>query len=152
MIALTSVRKGLKNLSLVGLSVIAAATVAFAATAGFPFNEDFSADNLKGADTTADWDIGTGILRMGVESDLTAMSVTRSPLGGSEDQMTSRDLVVADFNGDGIINGFDVSILRISSSSRTISSVSPEWEMASSTSPETSIPRSPCKASAGCMK
>ena len=30
------------------------------------------------------------------------MSVTRSPLGGSEDQMTSRDLVVADFNGDGL--------------------------------------------------
>lgn len=102
MIALTSVRKGLKNLSLVGLSVVAVASVAIAATAGFPFNEDFSADNLKGADTTADWDIGTGILRMGIESDLTAMTVARSPLGGSEDQMTSRDLVVADFNGDGL--------------------------------------------------
>ena len=106
MIALTSVRKGLKHLSLVGLSVITAATVAFAATAGFPFNEDFSADNLKGAATTADWDTGAGILRMGTESDLTVTgtSVTRSPLGGSEDQMTSRDLVVADFNGDGLLD------------------------------------------------
>ncbi len=105
MIALPSVRKGLKNLSLAGLSVIAVATVAIAATAGFPFTEDFSADNLKGAATTADWDTSTAVLRMGIESDLTAITVSRSPLGGGgEDQMTSRDLVAADFNGDGLLD------------------------------------------------
>ena len=103
MISLPSIRKGLRNLSLVALSVIAVVSIAVAATPGFPLSEDFTADNLKDPATTADGDTtGAGTLRMGFASDLTAMTLNRSPLGGGgEDQLTTRDIVAGDFDGDG---------------------------------------------------
>jgi hypothetical protein len=103
MISLVSVRNGLKNLSLVGTTVVAVMSVAFAATEGFPFTEDFSNADLQGVGTTAEWDaIAPDELRMGFNSNLTAMTLNRSPLGGAgEDQLTTRDVIVADFDGDG---------------------------------------------------
>lgn len=103
MISVASVRKGLKNLSLVGLTVVAVVSAAIAAVPGFPFAEDFSNDNLKGAATTAEWDAAApDELRMGSASSLTAMTLNRTPLGGAgEDQLTSRDIVLGDLDGDG---------------------------------------------------
>jgi len=103
MISVASVRKGLKNLSLVGLTVVAVVSAAIAAVPDFPFTEDFSNDILKGAATSAEWDaVAPDELRMRKASDLTAMTLVRSPLGGAgEDQLTSRDIVLGDLDGDG---------------------------------------------------
>lgn len=103
MISVASIRKGLKNLSLVGLTVVAVVSAAIAAVPGFPFNEDFTSNALEGAGTTADWDTsGLGTLRMGFASDLTAMTLTRSPLGGAgEPTRQSRDVSLGDFDADG---------------------------------------------------
>jgi VCBS repeat-containing protein len=103
MISLPSVRKGLKNLSLAGLAAAAVATVAYAATQGFPFTEDFTADNLKDPATSADWDTtAPGTLRLGFATDLTGMTLARAPLGDAGEVVTySRDIVVGDIDGDG---------------------------------------------------
>ncbi len=106
MISLPSVRKGLKNLSLAGLTVTAVVSVAVAATAGFPFTEDFTADNLKDPATTADWDItAPGTLRLGFATELSGMSLTRSPLGDAGEATTySRDIALGDVDGDGDVD------------------------------------------------
>jgi len=103
MISIASIRKGLKRLSLVGLTVVAVVSAAIAAVPGFPFTEDFTSNALEGAGTTADWDTtGLGTLRMGFASDLTAMTLIRSPLGGAgEPTRQSRDVSLGDFDGDG---------------------------------------------------
>ena len=103
MISVASIRKGLKNLSLVGLTVMAVVSVAIAAVPGFPFTEDFANDTLKGAGTTAEWDsTAPDELRMGFASDLTAMTLNRLVLGGAgEVSHSSRDVVLGDLDGDG---------------------------------------------------
>lgn len=103
MISVASVRKGLKNLSLVGLTVVAVMSVAISAVPGFPFTEDFTSNALEGAGTSADWDTtAPGTLRMGFASDLTAMTLSRSPLGGAgELTRQSRDVSLGDVDSDG---------------------------------------------------
>ena len=103
MISLTSVRKGLKNLSLAGLTVVTVVSVAIAATAGFPFTEDFTADNLKDPATTADWDTtAPGTLRLGFATELSGMTLTRTPLGDAgEVTAYTRDIALGDVDGDG---------------------------------------------------
>lgn len=103
MISLPSVRKGLKDLTLAGLSVVAVASIAIAATESFPFTEDFTADNLKDAATTADWDTAApGTLRLGFANALTGMDYTRTPLGDAgEATVYTRDVVLGDIDGDG---------------------------------------------------
>jgi hypothetical protein len=106
MISVASVRKGLKNLSLVGLTVVAVVSAAIAAVPGFPFTEDFANNALEGTGSTADW--GTtapGTLQMGFDNNLTAMTLTRSPLGGiAEPSRRSRDVALGDVDGDGDID------------------------------------------------
>ena len=100
----SSVRKGFRNLWLVGLSAIAVVSVAIAAVPGFPFTEDFTSNALEDMTlTTADWgDTSPGTLQFGFANALTAMTLTRSPLGGAgEDQLTTRDVVLADVDRDG---------------------------------------------------
>ena len=102
MILASSVRKGLRNLSIVGLSAIAVLSLAVAAVPGFPFTEDFSSDALKDASTTADWDTVSGTLKFALATELTGAPVTRVPLGGlGEVGETSRDIVLGDLDGDG---------------------------------------------------
>jgi VCBS repeat-containing protein len=103
MISLPSVRKGLQNLSLGGLTAIAVVSVAVAATAGFPFTEDFTADNLKDAATTADWDTtAPGTLRLGFANELTGVTYPRTTLGNAgEVTVYNRDIVLGDIDGDG---------------------------------------------------
>jgi hypothetical protein len=103
MIPLPFARKGLKRLLLVCFTGVAAATVAIAADVGFPFSEDFTADNLKDPSTTADWDVTVpGTLRPGLATALTGMDVSRSPLGNAGEVVTySRDIALGDLDGDG---------------------------------------------------
>ena len=103
MISVASVRKGLKSLSLVGLTVVAVVSAAIAAVPGFPFTEDFTSIALEGVGTTADWDTtAPGTLRMGFANDLTAMTLNRSPLGGgAEPSRQSRDVSLGDVDSDG---------------------------------------------------
>jgi hypothetical protein len=103
MISVASIRKGLKSLSLVGLTAVAVASVAIAAAPGFPFTEDFTSNALEGAGTTADWDTtAPGTLRLGLATELTAMNLTRTPLGNlGEVPTTSRDIVLGDIDADG---------------------------------------------------
>jgi VCBS repeat-containing protein len=103
MISVASIRKGLKSLSLVGLTVVAVVSAAIAAVPGFPFTEDFTSNALEGAGTTADWDTtAPGTLRLGFATELTGMSLTRTPLGNlGEVPTTSRDVVLGDIDDDG---------------------------------------------------
>jgi hypothetical protein len=103
MISLPSVRKGLQNLSLGGLTVTAVVSVAVAATAGFPFTEDFTADNLKDPVTTADWDTtAPGTLRLGFANAVTGVTYPRTTLGDAgEVTVYTRDIVLGDIDGDG---------------------------------------------------
>ncbi|MGI9264511.1 MAG: hypothetical protein ACR2QU_06260, partial [Gammaproteobacteria bacterium] len=86
---------------------VATATTGLAATAGLPFTEDFSADDLKDDTlTTADWDTGTSTLRIGTASTLnnlaTADSFLGSDFGGSS--LTTRAMAKGDIDGDGDID------------------------------------------------
>jgi VCBS repeat-containing protein len=106
MILQSSIRKGLRSLSLVGLAAIAALSVAIAGTPGFPFIEDFLNDNLKDAATTAEWDTNApGTLRLRSFTSLGVVDNTdllRIPLGGQgEVPTTSRDILLGDLDGDG---------------------------------------------------
>jgi hypothetical protein len=97
------VQRVIRTRGLVGLAAITVVSVAIAATAGFPFTEDFTSTNLSDPSTTADWDTTSpGTLRLALATELSALTLNRSQLGGpAEVPRTSRDIVLGDIDRDG---------------------------------------------------
>ncbi len=96
----TKIRTGIARLALMTAIAAATATTGLAATPGFPFTEDFSADNLKDAAlTTADWDTASGTLKLGTAPVLTDLATAVTTLG-TDDNLNSRAIVAGDIDGD----------------------------------------------------
>lgn len=85
----------------VALSALVAGTPAIGATPGLPFSENFANTALKDdVLTTAKWEDGQNNVQLGEAATLDNLSTTASALGTDVDGQT-RDIVTADFDGDG---------------------------------------------------